>query len=114
MKKILMRRKAAIEARMKEIRADLEGDKTEASAVEQLQKEVDDLAAELEEIKKALENPDEDEDPEDTPENDPAATTGGGEGRTGDDPEPNENRSSVDSEKRDALVKVPLRVRPST
>lgn len=52
MKKILMRRKAAIEARMNEIRADLEGDKTEASAVEQLQKEVDDLAAELEEIKK--------------------------------------------------------------
>ncbi|MEK5084718.1 phage major capsid protein [Bacillus sp. FSL H8-0515] len=104
MKKILMRRKAAIEARMKEIRADLEGDKTEASAVGKLQKEVDDLAAELEEIKKALENPEDDEDPEDDPENDPAAPTGGGEGRTGDNSEPNENRSGIDQEKRNAIV----------
>ncbi|KJJ41235.1 hypothetical protein UM89_14555 [Bacillus subtilis] len=100
MKKILMRRKAAIEARMNEIRADLEGDKTEASAVEQLQKEVDDLAAELEEIKKALENPEDDEEPED----EPAAPAGGEEGRTGDEPEQNENRSGIDSEKRNAIV----------
>ncbi|QHF55989.1 hypothetical protein Bateq7PJ16_0183 [Bacillus subtilis] len=100
MKKILMRRKAAIEARMNEIRADLEGDKTEASAVEQLQKEVDDLAAELEEIKKALENPEDDEEPED----EPAAPAGGEEGRTGDEPEQNENRSGIDPEKRNALV----------
>ncbi|MGR0286700.1 hypothetical protein ACUWE6_04715 [Bacillus subtilis subsp. subtilis] len=96
MKKILMRRKAAIEARMNEIRADLEGDKTEASAVEQLQKEVDDLAAELEEIKKALENPEDDEEPED----EPAAPAGSEEGRTGDEPEQNENRSGIDSEKK--------------
>ncbi|MEC1338060.1 phage major capsid protein [Bacillus velezensis] len=102
MKKILMRRKAAIEARMKEIRADLEGDQTEASAVEQLQQEVDALTKELADIKAALEEDEEETEDESEP---PAGE--GGEGRTADDngdAGTGENRSGLEPEKRNAII----------
>ncbi|WOH96589.1 phage major capsid protein [Bacillus amyloliquefaciens] len=102
MKKILMRRKAAIEARMKEIRADLEGDQTEASAVEQLQQEVDALTKELADIKAALEEDEEETEDEAEP---PAGESG--EGRTADDngeAGTGENRSGLEPEKRNAII----------
>ncbi|MFK8883598.1 phage major capsid protein [Bacillus velezensis] len=102
MKKILMRRKAAIEARMKEIRADLEGDQTEVSAVEQLQQEVDALTKELDDIKAALEEDEEETEDESEP---PAGE--GGEGRTADDngeAGTRENRSGSEPEKRNAVI----------
>ncbi|MEK5096722.1 phage major capsid protein [Bacillus sp. FSL W8-0848] len=105
MKKYLERRKAAIEARMKEIRADLESDQTEASSVEKLEKEVTELSEELEAIKAELTKLESGESGD--------ASTAEGEGeRDGDEGE--EERESdeteqrgqqfFDTEKRDAIV----------
>ncbi|MDG8483781.1 hypothetical protein OLA23_10430, partial [Streptococcus pneumoniae] len=54
-KKILENRKKQIEKRMTEIRETIEGEGAADTSIEELQKEVDELAAELAEIKEELE-----------------------------------------------------------
>lgn len=95
---ILEKRKADIENRMKELRADLEGDQSESSSLEEIEKEVSELSAELDAVKAELENlkGEEEKQPEE-------GEREGGEERESDETE-QRGQQFIAPEKRDAIV----------
>lgn len=98
---ILKRRKETIEARMQEIRTDLEGDKVEESAVEALEKEIEDLTAELQSVKAELDKLTGDDEQKDEGKEETEQSEQQEQKSKGDE----EQRSAVLSgEKRDAMV----------
>ncbi|AOP13648.1 hypothetical protein BL1202_00679 [Bacillus licheniformis] len=98
---ILEKRKADIENRMKELRADLEGDQSESSSLEEIEKEVSELSAELDAVKAELENLKGEE--EKQPEEGEREGDEGGEERESDETE-QRGQQFIAPEKRDAIV----------